>query len=330
MSHCASQYQAALSDPFSNLALGACLPRFPALRSQKLAILSKFLVSTNAEGNGFLHIIPTLANDSICAHFSTSSWTGDSNSVNISVATAGTETAQVNSPYSSAQLVAEGIGSCRGRILSVGARITPVTSVSNLGGLITMYVDPDHSDVNAISGSNTASRPTASTMRVGPKGTVVQIAGIREEEFEYTPNSGSSIDILYPFSSSEYSSVDTTVGNAVCKVAFYAGESTQTYWVELIEHCEFIGPLTAGSGTMSHVDPNGFAAVNAAAHATQSSVAGRSYDSSSYARVFAKNVRDILAEFTPDAATVGYVAGRGLRGTLAGLGPQRGALALTL
>jgi hypothetical protein len=195
--------------------------------------------------------------------------------------------------------------------------------------LISMYVDPDHSDVNAFSNEEINGRASTSTMRIDPRGTLLVVTGVRSPELEYTPDVGGDLDLQYPYSKSTYSSTDPDVGNAVARIAFSAGTTVQSFWCEIIEHIEYIGPITAGSGNMSHVDPNGFSAVNAADAATRNDMAGRPYTAAQYASSFARSVGNVLRDFTPDSASVGRVAGGIAVGALRGIGSrQRGGLAM--
>lgn len=319
---------AALGNPFSNQALGACIPRFPAVRSQKLALTARFLASTSSTGNGFIHIMPCLANDGIAAHYSNSTWTGTAASNGMALGDAGTSSAALNSPYATASFSGQGSSNVRGRVLSVGVRLTPVTAAQSLGGLVSIYVDPSHNDVNELSGTAINNRPTTSIMRPNPRGHVAVAGGVNDTELEYSGTVASAANITYPFSNGAYSSTDTTTGAAILKIFFYGGSSSQVFWVEIIEHVEFIGPLVGPAGTPSHVDPIGFAAVNAAAQEVPQTLAGSAYEPESYMRAMINKVKSTLGSFTHEDAAVAYNTYSALRG-IGGLGARQiGGMAL--
>lgn len=324
----------AIADPFSPAALGACIPRFPTLRSQKIATLTKFLFSTNASGVGFIHVMPSLAADKPNAHYSTGAWAGTAATSSVATADVNTVLGYPNSPYTATNLSSPGAG-VRGRIVSVGMRITPIMSASSMSGLCVQYIEPDHGDVNTLSLNTINNRPSASIMRVNPKGHLIATAGIDEGELEYTPEHGSPIQTCYPYSNDNYSAAggDANIGNAVVKFGLFGTSGAVTFWVELIQHIEYIGPLSVMAQTPTRADPIGFAAVNAAAQSATSGLAGKSYDPVAWTKQVVGDAVAELMDFTgPYARAAARQVGRKI-GTMAlrGIGSmasQHGGLAI--
>lgn len=327
LSHCAQKYAAAISDPFSTDAAGACVPRHPALPSQKIPATIKVLVQSNSTGVGFLHVMPCLANDAPGVHFSTSGFTGTSSSTGFTLADANTGTANFNTPYTSAQLQAFGTAGVRGRIISVGVRAIPVSSASTLSGLVSMYTDPDHSDCNDLSLDQARNRATCNTMRVDPRGHQMCLSAVRESELAYTPETGSVINLLYPYSTDQYSTTDTNVGCTPLKFGLGSGGVSNSYWAEIIIHYEFVGPVIGSLGTRSHVDPLGFEAVNAAASSIPSELVGKSWNFKEFVSRFWNNVSRNLQSFSSAAGDP--VAHNLARELYATIGAPRGQIAIT-
>lgn len=316
-----------MSDPFSSAARGACIPRFPALRSQKVTSIAKFTMQTGTNGYGYIDVMPTLANDTPIALYSTSAYTGTPASASNVIGATGTATSLMNSPYSKAQLTAAGLQSARGRIISVAVRLTPVCRASDFGGLVTCYVDPDHSNIASLSGTDILSRPTASVMRTRPNGHMISAGGVTSEELEYS--SPQTFGGVYPYSVESLNTTDTLVGGAPMGIRVQSGAPGIDFYVELIQHMEFTGPLTSTAQSESHVDPNGFAAANAASIRVHSAVSGRPVDQEAYRSYFVSAFNQALKAFTPDSASIGRMVGSAIGGYTSGrLGSSRGGLRL--
>lgn len=331
LSDCAAKYMTAQSDPFSDMAVGACVPRFPALRSHKVTMKTKFLMA-NGTNVGFLRVMPCLVNDAPVAHFSNGSFAGTITGSDIPFGTTGTTAAYIGSPYTTADLVAA-TSYAHGRIVGVGVRIMPVGNTSALGGLITIFVDPDHGNVAVQSHSSLQSRPTAQTMRIVPGGHLFALGPVNDDELDYSkpsdPHGG-----LYPLSTGDYSTTDPTIGASPVNVVISAGTPNYPFWVEIVIHAEFIGPLTASSGSPSHADPTGFAAVTAAATSLPTKLAGSAYTPTGYKQAFQEAVVSALHEITPSPSAVGTFIGKGAkylasRAAMASLGAPLGQLRIS-
>jgi hypothetical protein len=249
--------------------------------------------------------MPCLANNSNGVHYSQTAWGGDTSSTDVKLGDANTSTATFNTPYSLADLQATGAAGVRGRVVAVGVRFVPLAAVSNMGGLVSSLVDPDHADMNLQSITSMRNRAVTSTMRLNPNGHIATISPVQESELEYTSQgAATAIAAAYPFSYKSYSTADANVGNSPIKLAITSGVASQNFWVEVIMHCEFVGPLVGSAGTMSHVDPVGFAAVNAASNSIQGELAGKSVTPDGYVSAMRSAVTETLKEFTPSPATV--------------------------
>lgn len=335
VSECTERYVAALSDPFSGRSMGACVPRFPALRSQKVAAFSKFTFTTGTGGYGFINVLPVLCNDQPVVHYSDVAFTGFPSAGHGVIGATGTSVAYHNGPYTKTQLSGTGATGCRGRIVAVGLRLTPTCAAGDFGGLITTYVDSDHSNVYDFTGSQILSRPTACNMRARINGHSVNTGGLDDGELEYSTAdtiAAGTFEGIYPYSKVAYNGTDTAIGGSPMTVRVSSAKAGIPFYCEIILHMEYIGPLTSAAQTDSHVDPNGFAAANAAMTQVHGATAGKALDPSAQKSYFRTLFNSALKSFTPDAALLGSAAGRvGKRyaaGKIAQLAARTGGLAL--
>lgn len=295
-----------------------------------MAAFTRFTFSTGTNGYGYINVLPCLANDAPVVQYSTSGYAGTPASASDLILAPNTGVSYLNSPYTTADLNAAGNAGARGRIVSIGIRITPVCAASDFGGLVTTYVDPDHSNLAALTGSQITSKPTASVMRARINGHVCFTGGVSSHELEY-----SNVDTfsgIYPYSTESLNSTDTTIGGTPMVFRIQSATAGVPFYVEIIEHIEFTGPLTSASQTESHIDPSGFAAANTAQTRIHGAVAGKAVDPGAYKSYFMSLFSSALASFTPDSASLGRAVGQGVRnvaiGKIAQLSRGLGGLAL--
>jgi len=304
ISHCAAKYAAALSEPFGPLAQGACIPRFPAVFSHKVAVVAKFQVRTGTSGDSFINVCPTPWNDKPCAFTCNGNWTGSTSTADVKSTDTGVITITHNGPYAkpSSDVI-------KARIVAVAIRVIPIMSVTNMSGLVTTTSGNTHQNLNHESFSQNSTLPSSSTTRTSNKGVFVSTAGLKEDDFTYSTSD-------YPYNSEAYSTdpADSATGGAVLQYSASTDTSGQPSWCELIMHVEYTGLGIGATGTPSHADPVGFSAVASAQTKVHNVVAGTNNASSSgYASSFKRVLGQVLSELTPSPAQIAggaKVAGR--------------------
>lgn len=348
MSECASKYMASVARPFSAHARGACLPHPPDRASLKVDGFSKFFVTTDSLGSGFVLVSPCLANDRAYAWCNATSGT-------IPFAVNTTDTAPVN--YSlvkmstlpfNAQTISS--GNVEGRIVAIGIRVTYLGSVSNMAGVIYHYSDPAHANVNLaeFSAANLIALNETKVVRVTAKAFEVGHTLVRPEEANYSGirewREGTSsvagatlsagIAAFYPWSQNVDINNQNTTATSVAPVqngapsivmAFAGTTPGSQFMVELIQHCEYVGRSAQFGLTPSHNDTPAASVIQAAADSAPldfNATPGRTW-----AATLSNAVKDIVRETqTP----MGRAVTRGLaQGARTWIGSrQKGALRL--
>lgn len=333
LSTCAAHYAAAISDPFSNRALGACIPTFPQLRTLKKAFKSTFTMVAGSNGIGALSICPTAVNDRTLAVFSNDASQApySDSSTDVARGILGQGQVYTLSSYTADDFDTETNHSVHlsARVVSVGVRVQYIGSVTDMEGLLYAYIDPDNSNTNRFSLNQIASLPQTAVQRVTSQPFFVSCSGILPSDFTFNDAAPSLRERAYPLGPSQsFSTVDTSVGPAPIKI-YYVGAVGAKFFVEVIQHFEIAGPGLGAAGTIGATDPLGFNAVVTANTKTRNELSGKSYSPSNYRAYFMDAVRGALAEMTPDPRSLGAGVARGAKALL-GLGARRGHLALTL
>lgn len=340
MSECARKYLACITRPFSSDALGACLPFPPDRNSLKATGLTRFTLTADASGNSFVAFAPCTANDRVAywLNYTTGTWP-------ITVVTADTAPANYAAgkfttlPYAQAQLTT----TVQARIVSVGFRITYIGSVTNMAGFYYAYCDPGHGDINSsdFTMNNVFAAAECKTRRITDRAFEMAYTVATEEEHKYTGKaeyeagataiSGScGLTSMWPWSKVDIngkSSAQTGfVQNGSAPIIFGTSGATPgtTFYVELIEHVEYVGKGASYGLTPSHNDHN---AANIIAAASERAVGDfNAKPEASWSSVVSKAVKTAMTEVqTPMGRTVVNAAVRAA-GTY--LGRRRGQLRL--
>ncbi len=240
----------ALGDPFG--AEPAGVPDFPATKSRKVKAFAKTTMTIPAGGIGFAAMNPAsgVVNDAVFVFSTTAAFAGAGFDLN--AATAGVITANGNSEYLFAGF-GPGINMAEFRVVGSGLRVRNTTPNLSRGGSLVALQEPRHSSLHTR--------------------TFAQLdADVQSGKFELGSLGANWINVLYrPLVKSdvEYAETFPTYTPAPTDPSFYVGvigtsPVAQTLDVEAYTIFEVQGTAIRGV-TISHNDPNGFAAVQAAA-----------------------------------------------------------------
>lgn len=272
ISHCAMKYALAISDPWNNMARGACIPRHPSRPSQKITAFQRITVTIGSGGFGYVLYSPTLANDVYYLYYSGSTYAG-------AIATVSSATVGNNSvafptlPYSKTNFIVAASStspSVAGRIVSANLSWQYTGTVSDMGGLTYALCHPDHNNLNSEAAGLTSYAETE-VIRNDSRRHWVGASSLDDEEVAYSEGHSSTgaahtdVAVLYPYSNREaHNTTDTSVGGSPIAV-WFTGKAGNTFEVEILQHMEFIGAKTQSMLTPTHSDSVGFEVVQNAA-----------------------------------------------------------------
>jgi len=198
----------------------------------------------------------------------------------------------VNSPYSSSQFndTISNQPQVQGRIVSFGASTQYIGTVFNKGGLYYQYTSPNHSNLNTLT-NGTAYISTLGTQdetfieRITEKKEWFVTGSTETSEIDYSgpynlDNNGTALATNAVYSYSAGYSLSPDFASAVTASLLGANFSASIggspmvllvsvpqgalFEIEVCQHVEFIGPLTAAFHTPTHSDARGFEVVNTA------------------------------------------------------------------
>lgn len=289
MGDCAKQYALAIAEPFDPRAQGACIPRTPALPSQKITTFNRFpLVAGSTDTWLAVWVAPCLANDGYIAYYTavpsgtTSGFTGGSNFVNAANITSGVvKTISPNSPYSMASMIPTGTASANvsGRVVATAISVEYTGTALNMGGTYLLYASPSHEDIGEFTSDTLLAQDTTIQKRVGPSKNWIGVSSIQNSEFEYPTNQTAAINCAFPYSSYQQAgSAGSPVVNAgaypqgapvMCIMiqvpAASTGSTAASFNIQIVQHVEFVGRSTAALHSPTHSDMLGFEKVSSAA-----------------------------------------------------------------
>jgi len=294
---CALRFAAAIADPFGVAAQGACIPSAPAINSQKVHSFVRFDATVGTNGMGFITIHPCIANDGLLAYYTGPTFAGTSaaplTASNV-LATGVSRLSPAGLPYSTAQCAAPDATKealAFGRIVAVGVRMWYTGTTLNESGLTYCYVSPNHMPATQIPNGGApmtiANLSTYDQTEISPltrNQCSLSVFPVSRNEMEYlsptTPAASSNTDYnslqLYPYSSgyvnmmSGYTdTVASVYAGAPPAIIMFTGYSGNSVHVEIIQHIEYTGQLTAGRTTRDTADEEGAGQVMAAANIMQ-------------------------------------------------------------
>lgn len=225
-----------------------------------------------------------MANDSNCAYYTSSAFTGTTCNIltasNVFVPGVN-EITMGNLPYNQGNMTnsqASGGLSCTGRIVSAGARITYTGTTMNESGTYAIFADPTHQNViiTATAPSAIGSVANGDVCGTTRNPCTLSLFPVSPLETQYSSEimTSQTLPLTHPFCNNEDQMATggafvRAVGgfNQGCPVAvmFVSGVAGSTYLVEYIQHIEYAGLNTAASVTPTESDQAGFEMVTAAA-----------------------------------------------------------------
>lgn len=289
MSSCAAKLAAAIADPFSEEAKGACFPTYPAPDSHKVQAMSRFDGALGADGTGWIAINPCLANNQPSVYYTTTSSSTSSITKILSadsVLNTGISTAFHNGPYKAESLCFDGDlpspPTVAGRVVAVGVRVTYTGTSFNEAGVISLLATPNHENVT---GFSSAALQTYSQTNICPytrKPCSLSIFPCAEKESQYpTPNEVSNTRLLYPFGDSNQFYLNTTrttaatnsvlvnntsvtLGAPIALISM-SGTAGEPFHVDITYHLEYCGRGVSSVATPNSVDVSSVHAILTAA-----------------------------------------------------------------
>jgi hypothetical protein len=302
MSPCAFSLACAITRPWDQRAIGACIPSAVSVPSRKVRSYTRFnFAIASTPLLGFVYFTPTLANDGVTAFYTTATFAGTDASAVLSAnntLSTGISTASMsNLPYTTAQLVtaaAGGVPSVKGRVVSYGWKVTYAGTTSNEGGVYYCYTSNTHENITNY--YNTPARlssmpecEVSGVTRHAVEGTIygttpgedmysfdvvqqspgLTVASIQDTGLTYPFNWANSLPINIGGNNGglgyTYTGADSCNVGGPMSICYVSAAATGQFLVEIIQHSEFVGELAVADATPNHADPEGAAKVKAAA-----------------------------------------------------------------
>lgn len=287
MSTCAAKLAAAIADPFSEEAKGACFPLYPAPDSQKIAPFSRVEGAIGTAGVGFIAFNPSVANDVPSFYISGANFTGTRNTILSAASTlsTGVFAGTHNGPYGAAQLI-RGSGapesSLSGRVVAAGIRVFYTGTTLNQSGTITCLQHPTHGTLTGMTAGQAQSFTQSDVQPFTRKSCTLSVAPCAVQEAAYpTGYEASKTRLLYPFGADNvyhttyegdatFTSTATVDGNVVGLAAPIAlimvtGVAGSTFHIDYTIHLEYTGSTCAAVSTPNSVDVSSVYAILTAA-----------------------------------------------------------------
>lgn len=365
LSHCALQYAVAIADPWSEMAIGVCVP-IPAGLTQKVRGYLRIQQTTTA--TCFVVAAPCLANNLPQIFYSTGAY---ANNGIIAIETAGGFNPNIGLgiltglPYSSANFLPADavIPSVAGRVVSAGLTLRYAGKTINTAGIAYGYRHPTHSsvasDATGAPGSINywSSQPECYDCSFDRQTIYSSDWAYTRREMEicsFVRNLNDSISpdsaatrTVYPFCNGEFDYPDyanpgvftnVTVSGVKVGVPTFGFQFTATagesYFVEYVIHVEYNGPQTASLGSLNPVDARGAEMVSQAAN--DAAVSQQNQTPQSTFQTIVEKVGELTEAATevgiPIKAMAGqvlYAGARLARGYATSRYAQRGALSYT-
>lgn len=174
LSHCASKFALAITDPWNQDAVGVCNPAgniaIPSLKARPFA---RFSMAVGTGGWGFVLVHPTMANGAICVTYTDATYTqvpdGNGNlPIFSSVSPFGPLPGVKYGTFSNAPITTNDLESsgvefgvptkAQARLVSFGTSLQYTGTAMDLGGLIYSLVKPNHQSVSPCTADETGAQ----------------------------------------------------------------------------------------------------------------------------------------------------------------------------
>lgn len=223
ISHCATKYAIAVSDPWNKEAQGACVPRHPSRPSQKITIFNRFQMTLGGEATynnssvGIIAVCPSLANDAPTIFYGDNTLgltSMPTTSAGLQALLPFLKPVLPNSPYSSSSFaVSKGTAAgmaVQGRVVSSGVSIQYMGSELYRGGTYTMFVSPNHDNLLNYSATSLNSYDETLIARITEDKQWLVTSGLDEPELTYnmtaseaTSGTAQITPYVYPYSNGQ-------------------------------------------------------------------------------------------------------------------------------
>lgn len=216
---CVDKYACALSDPWSPMSKGVCIPKWPANPSQKNEAFVRFNITTGvAAGNTQLlfYTMPCLANDSPVIMYTNGAYTNrafSSPGAPTPIAKLTTSPFPITfaniygaywlsfqyapTPFATSQFFSTvTIPNVQGRVVSAGITYQNMSPTLNTGGIYYGYTEPSHVNLHSYSSPAISAQRATLIERGGIDKFSQVVYSVRQDEIEYNNSSDP-----YPLSS---------------------------------------------------------------------------------------------------------------------------------
>jgi len=270
LTECAAKYAAAIGNPFSPQAIGACIPTFPCRESFKVSARKFGAFQVGASYRGFVAVSPCLANDVVSIWNTLGSYQGSTFTVDPSAPQTGLVSSAFDTlPFTASELsdtTKVSNAEMAGRIISTSIRIRYIGTQLNFGGRCYAYVDPAHGNLNGQSMETIGGRKGCLRVPVSREWTEITVFANTDDEVAYPVSANHSADMcdlltMFPLSSRlGIASGTTDIGGFPIVIAINS-TAANDFEYEIVTHAEYVGALAASVVTRSHTDLDGFSHV---------------------------------------------------------------------
>lgn len=301
LTKCARKMAAAAADPFSTMALGACVPIFPARDSQKRhGNIRATFTTTTTNHFGWVAFAPTLACDVDCCYTNGSTTTYDNG-----IKCTGALSTDVHSHKMTdmgpgvASLLGGSLltaSSVTGRIVASGLRVRYVGREDARSGSIIMFCDDQHSTVENLKHDNLQQLKYSVSFPVSREWTSINVIPGTPDEMNYAKlrpgiaNDGDEEKRHVSFPLCENAVNTKGAQGAPIMGCYVYGCAAQTFEFEIITHAEYIGSGVRSVSTPNEVDSKGIEVVQEAFHESRQKRQSHRNPSKVFVQELAKSV----------------------------------------
>lgn len=273
-SACAAKFMLALANPFNKAVEGVCNPcSTDGSETIKRTVRRELTITTNASGDGYIFLNPSLGNDTVFGYYTGAAYNGGSSQIQMFSAnntlTPGIQRLfMTKAPYSQSDLVGTATTdnvAVKGRIVSVGVRITYAGTEMGRSGVYTLLHEPTHSNLmvnvgstfGAANPSGIQDRDNAVIKRVTEEPVLLSVFPVEASECEFgSLVDGSSYNIVYPFSdntlfANNQATYTDSINGVLCgspvACILIEGCVSQNFQVEIVCHYEYGGAGISGT-----------------------------------------------------------------------------------
>lgn len=323
VSPCTKKWFTALTSPFSQEAQGACIPSGANISSMRYMNYVRGDIVIGTKGIGYLQLWPTAYNDVSVGAVTDATFTGTT----AKIFTAGGSAAWnngvnpiyfANARFSSADATQPNLNQkVASRLVGGGIKLYYTGTELNMGGLVSVYTNPQHINVNS---AQTTSAEFTPTSLGAYQETLIRpitreifeypLSPLLEKELSYSTTYNDSVSLVdfnqsvaYPWSQSGYlfNALSSTYGQTNLNIyvanpttiIMVTGVPGNTIHFELAMHVESVGDLTTGMRQPADSDTVGVDSLMAAL--SRSQISRNSYPKETAASVLKREMAAVQA-----------------------------------